>query len=159
MRNIYSSRWVPTLDSNTVADSIIRAVQRNHKFVIIPKFFRFMLIAKWIFPWECNSEFLRRLVVDAAPTHHASPELLKRASSQNLTNGSISANNNVKTSSSSVTSIHRTTSIGERVLQKVLMKLKFNNKKKKLCEINFCHLQHHIGFSFILTKRLSPKKI
>lgn len=72
-----------------------------------------MLIVKWIFPWECNSEFLRSLVVDAAPQHHTSPELLKRTSSLNLND--VSANNNLKNSTQSVT-IHRTTSVGERVL-------------------------------------------
>jgi len=72
------SRWIPTLNSNTVADAIVKGVRRNQKYVIIPQFFRLLLIAKWIFPWPCNSGFLRRLVLDAAPEHQLSSELLKK---------------------------------------------------------------------------------
>lgn len=95
-----------------VADAIVNGVRRNHKYVIIPKFFRIMLIVKWIFPWPCNSGFLRRLVLDASPENTMSAELLKRTTSMNDT---LSAGNNNTPKTSSLL-VQRNTPTGERVL-------------------------------------------
>lgn len=110
---VFSFRWVPTLNSNTVADAIINGVRRNHKYVIIPKFFQYMLIIKWIFPWACVSGFLRRLVLDAAPTHHTSPQLLKHTEAMEE---NFVGNNNTTTQKTSNLLVQRNASTAERVL-------------------------------------------
>lgn len=70
-----------------------------------------MLIIKWIFPWACVSGFLRRLVLDAAPTHHTiSPELLKHTEA-----AMQEAGNNNTTKASSLL-VQRNTPTAERVL-------------------------------------------
>uniref|UniRef100_A0A182T4B0 Uncharacterized protein n=1 Tax=Anopheles maculatus TaxID=74869 RepID=A0A182T4B0_9DIPT len=109
-----NSRWVPTLDSNDVADKIIEGVQKNEKYVIIPGYLRLMLAIKWVFPWGCNSGFLRRLVPDAAPQH--SMTSLSNAecdSTKEMANTFASDNNN--TTKSSPLLVHRQCT-GERVL-------------------------------------------
>ncbi|XP_055541727.1 estradiol 17-beta-dehydrogenase 11 [Wyeomyia smithii] len=111
-----NSRWVPTLDSNDVADKIIDAVRKNEKYAIIPGYLQLMLAIKWVFPWGCNSGFLRRLVPDATPQHAVTPVTTPsgvklNGSAHPLASGS-SDNNNTKTSSLLV---HRL-STGERVL-------------------------------------------
>ncbi|XP_058450993.1 short-chain dehydrogenase/reductase family 16C member 6 [Malaya genurostris] len=114
-----NSRWVPTLDSNDVADKIIDAVRRNEKYIIIPGYLHLMLAIKWIFPWGCNSGFLRRLVPDATPQHAVTPMATPNGAKLNGTSHPLSAaattsadNNNTKSSSLLV---HRL-STGERVL-------------------------------------------
>jgi all-trans-retinol dehydrogenase (NAD+) len=42
-----NSRWVPTLNSETVADRIIVAIETNEKCAIIPGYLRIMLAFKW----------------------------------------------------------------------------------------------------------------
>lgn len=109
------SRWVPTLDSNTVADKIIEAVQKNEKYAIIPGYLRAMLAIKWIFPWGCNSGFLRRLVPDATPQHAVTPVQTPNGVKLNGSAHPLSSsadNNNTKTAPLLV---HRL-STGERVL-------------------------------------------
>ncbi|XP_063701324.1 short-chain dehydrogenase/reductase family 16C member 6 [Culicoides brevitarsis] len=114
------SRWVPTLDSNHVADRIISGVRKNHKCVIVPEYFRWMLIIKWVFPWPCNSGFLRRLVLDAAPQHHTISPTLQKCESALLaaassSNGMTTVNNN-GTAKPNQLLVQRTASTGERVL-------------------------------------------
>ncbi|XP_055593574.1 short-chain dehydrogenase/reductase family 16C member 6 [Uranotaenia lowii] len=111
-----NSRWVPTLDSNDVADQIIEAVQKNEKYIIVPGYLRAMLAVKWIFPWGCNSGFLRRIVPDATPQHVVTPVQTPKGLQMNGTahplDQASSDNNNVK---SSPLLVHRL-STGERVL-------------------------------------------
>ncbi|KAF7993613.1 hypothetical protein HCN44_010208 [Aphidius gifuensis] len=63
------SRFMPTLSPNEVADRVISAMRCDEKFAILPNFFQGLLAAKWIFPWNCVSMFLRGLVHDASPEH------------------------------------------------------------------------------------------
>lgn len=42
-----NSRWVPTLNSNDVADRIITAIKKNEKCAIIPGYLKIMLAVKW----------------------------------------------------------------------------------------------------------------
>ncbi|XP_015600662.1 short-chain dehydrogenase/reductase family 16C member 6 [Cephus cinctus] len=63
------SRFVPTLSSNEVADSVIEAMRCNEKFTILPSYLQAMLALKWMFPWDCAAMFLRGLVRDASPEH------------------------------------------------------------------------------------------
>lgn len=117
-------RWVPTLDSNTVADRIISGVSKNHKYVIVPEYFRFMLILKWIFPWPCNSGFLRRLVLDAAPQHLTISPTLQKCENGLLTSSSPSSSSSSATPTVNTNGttkpnqilVQRTVSTGERVL-------------------------------------------
>ncbi|XP_035783341.1 short-chain dehydrogenase/reductase family 16C member 6-like [Anopheles albimanus] len=110
-----NSRWVPTLDSNDVADKIIEGVQRNDKYVIIPGYLRLMLAIKWVFPWGCNSGFLRRLVPDAAPQHSMNP--VSSTDCDDLTDreGPPPTDNNNTTKASPLV-VHRSLCTGERVL-------------------------------------------
>lgn len=110
-----NSRWVPTLDSNDVADQIIDAVRKNDKYVIIPGYLRAMLAVKWVFPWGCNSGFLRRLVPDATPQHTVSTVQTPNGVKMNGHTDPMSSavdNNNTK---ASPLLVHRL-STGERVL-------------------------------------------
>uniref|UniRef100_A0AAG5DE78 Ketoreductase domain-containing protein n=1 Tax=Anopheles atroparvus TaxID=41427 RepID=A0AAG5DE78_ANOAO len=109
-----NSRWVPTLDSNDVADKIIEGVQKNEKYVIIPGYLRLMLAIKWVFPWGCNSGFLRRLVPDAAPQHIITPMNSPDCDKMNDIGKSLSSDNNNTTKSSPLL-VHRQCT-GERVL-------------------------------------------
>lgn len=111
-----NSRWVPTLDSNDVADRIIESVQKNEKYAIIPGYLRVMLAMKWVFPWGCNSGFLRRLVPDATPQHAVTPVQTPNGFNMNGHThplaGAAPDNNNTK---ASPLLVHRL-STGERVL-------------------------------------------
>ncbi|XP_055636900.1 short-chain dehydrogenase/reductase family 16C member 6 isoform X1 [Toxorhynchites rutilus septentrionalis] len=112
-----NSRWVPTLNSNEVADQIIDAVRKNEKYAIIPGYLRLMLAVKWFFPWGCNSGFLRRLVPDATPQHALTPVLTPNGTKMNgsahpLSSSEATDNNNTK---ASPLLVHRL-STGERVL-------------------------------------------
>ncbi|XP_052868816.1 short-chain dehydrogenase/reductase family 16C member 6 [Anopheles cruzii] len=109
-----NSRWVPTLDSNEVADKIIEGVQRNDKYVIIPGYLRLMLAIKWVFPWGCNSGFLRRLVPDAAPQYSITPLSSPDCDKFNSTESPLSSDNNNTTKSTPLL-VHRQYT-GERVL-------------------------------------------
>ncbi|XP_058062591.1 short-chain dehydrogenase/reductase family 16C member 6 [Anopheles bellator] len=109
-----NSRWVPTLDSNEVADKIIEGVQRNDKYVIIPGYLRLMLAIKWVFPWGCNSGFLRRLVPDAAPQHSITPLSSPDCDKFNSTESPLSSDNNNTTKTTPLL-VHRQYT-GERVL-------------------------------------------
>lgn len=113
-------RWVPTLQSNTVADRVIEAVRKNEKYCIMPGYLRLMLAVKWIVPWMCVSGFLRRLVPDATPQHHVtcgSPGIKKPEDEMTFMNGSAdkeSLNNNIDKMNPLL--VHRSASVGERVL-------------------------------------------
>ncbi|XP_046435939.1 epidermal retinol dehydrogenase 2 [Neodiprion pinetum] len=63
------SRFVPTLNSNEVADRVITAMRCNEKYAIVPGYLQVMLAFKWMFPWTCAAMFLRGLVRDASPGH------------------------------------------------------------------------------------------
>ncbi|XP_026321213.1 estradiol 17-beta-dehydrogenase 11-like [Hyposmocoma kahamanoa] len=68
------SRFVPHLNSNEVADRVVKAIRTNEPIAVIPGYFLTLLPFKWVVPWPCISEFLRLLVKDAAPpTHSPSP--------------------------------------------------------------------------------------
>lgn len=68
-----------------------------------------------IFPWGCNSGFLRRIVPDAAPQHgltNGMPQMQKQIDDVTAEITSIHNNNNKGTP----LLVQRTPSIGERVL-------------------------------------------
>ncbi|XP_034474191.1 estradiol 17-beta-dehydrogenase 11 [Drosophila innubila] len=131
-----NARWVPTLNSNDVADRVISAIKKNEKLAVIPGFLKFMLSFKWTFPWGCVGGLLRRLVPDASP--HGLPSSSSHSSSSSSSscngkaNGSIISSTtaadmaalDAELSSASVTLpakspsmlIQRTPSLGERVL-------------------------------------------
>ncbi|KAI8439537.1 hypothetical protein MSG28_013284 [Choristoneura fumiferana] len=62
-----NSRFVPQLNANEVADRVVSAIRTNEAVAVMPGYFRLLLPFKWVFPWPCLSEFLRRLVPDAVP--------------------------------------------------------------------------------------------
>ncbi|CAH1115975.1 unnamed protein product [Phaedon cochleariae] len=68
-----SSKFLPTLKSNDVADRIIEAIQREENLVTIPGIFRGLGILKVIMPWEVISLFIRAILPDAAPHQQMSP--------------------------------------------------------------------------------------
>lgn len=106
-----NSRWVPTLNSEDVADRIILSIQKMEKTVIMPGYLKFMLTLKWIFPWGCNAGFLRNIVPDAAPQHVLPTTCMAQVRSE--AEKHLSMNNNNK---GSPMLVQRTQSIGERVL-------------------------------------------
>ncbi|XP_014371225.2 estradiol 17-beta-dehydrogenase 11 [Papilio machaon] len=67
-----NSRFVPQLNSNEVADRIVFAIRTNESLAVMPGYFRLLLPFKWLVPWPCVSEIIRRLVPDAAPAPIAS---------------------------------------------------------------------------------------
>ncbi|KAL7741302.1 hypothetical protein ACLKA6_013751 [Drosophila palustris] len=130
-----NARWVPTLNSNDVADRVIAAIKKNEKLAVIPGFLKFMLSLKWSFPWGCVGGLLRRLVPDASP--HGLPSSSSSSNSSSSCNGKangsiispttaadMAALDAELSSASSVTLpakspsmlIQRTPSLGERVL-------------------------------------------
>ncbi|XP_063626083.1 estradiol 17-beta-dehydrogenase 11-like [Cydia splendana] len=62
-----NSRFVPQLNANEVADRVVLAIRTNEAMAVMPGYFSLLLPFKWIVPWPCLSEFLRRLVPDAVP--------------------------------------------------------------------------------------------
>ncbi|CAG4956710.1 unnamed protein product [Parnassius apollo] len=62
-----NSRFVPLLNSNEVADRVVYAIRTNEHFAVMPGYFRLLMPFKWLVPWPCTSEFIRKLVPDAAP--------------------------------------------------------------------------------------------
>lgn len=137
-----NSRWVPTLTSEEVADRIVTSIQKQEKTAIIPRYLQFMLCIKWIFPWQCASGFLRRIVPDAAPSHglmegiprHIQRQLTKELLLEDDDVTTLDANkndkentilsdggnnnslNNLNNNKSASLLIKRLPSIGERVL-------------------------------------------
>lgn len=133
-----NSRWVPTLTSEDVVDRTIYAIQYKQKLAIIPRYLQLMLCVKWIFPWECASGFLRRIVPDAAPANgllkgmpHIQRQLTKELLLQKemetnsescetstiLSDGSNNNSlNNLDNNKSTSLLIKRLPSIGERLL-------------------------------------------
>lgn len=68
-----NSRFVPQLKSNEVADRVILAIRTNEPFALIPGYFRLLLPFKWLVPWPCISELIRRMVLDAVPVSPITP--------------------------------------------------------------------------------------
>lgn len=63
-----NSRFVPQLNSNEVADRVVLAIRTNEPFAFIPGYFRLLLSFRWLVPWQCTSELVRKMVLDAVPT-------------------------------------------------------------------------------------------
>lgn len=69
MFNDVSTRFLPLLKSNDVADRILLAIRRNDNVVFLPGYFKILVMWKDVIPWEFVSIFLRNLVPDAMPDH------------------------------------------------------------------------------------------
>jgi len=42
-----SSKWVPTLNSEEVADRVVEAIRKNEKVAIVPGYLKLLLGIKW----------------------------------------------------------------------------------------------------------------
>lgn len=62
-----TSRFVPRLKPNDVADRIVEAIEYEELTVMIPTAFRYLYFLKWLFPWSVVSLLLRSMVPDAHP--------------------------------------------------------------------------------------------
>ncbi|CAD7079224.1 unnamed protein product [Hermetia illucens] len=112
-----NARWVPILKAEDVADRIIKAIKTNEKVAVIPGYIKILLSLKWVFPWGCNSQFLRRLVPDAAP-HQVAPVKCAPTPTNDSTNYKINPNTDISNGigKSAAMLVKRTPSVGERVL-------------------------------------------
>ncbi|KAI4487053.1 hypothetical protein M0802_012076 [Mischocyttarus mexicanus] len=59
--------FLPTLSPNEVADQTITSLRCNHKVVMIPSYFHYLVALKWFFPWPCISRLYLSLVKDIVP--------------------------------------------------------------------------------------------
>ncbi|KAJ0174587.1 hypothetical protein K1T71_009695 [Dendrolimus kikuchii] len=62
------SRFVPQLNSNEVADRVVLAIRTNEPYAFIPGYFRILISARWLVPWQCTAELIRGMVPDAVPS-------------------------------------------------------------------------------------------
>ncbi|XP_043593345.1 estradiol 17-beta-dehydrogenase 11-like [Bombus pyrosoma] len=59
-----STRYLPRLTPNDVADRIISAIRCNEKVAIVPGYLCIFLVLKWAFPWECADMLVRGLLLN-----------------------------------------------------------------------------------------------
>ncbi|XP_076760443.1 estradiol 17-beta-dehydrogenase 11-like [Xylocopa sonorina] len=57
-----STRFVPRLTSNEVADRVVTAMRCNEKVALLPRYLSFFICIKCILPWACADMFVRGIV-------------------------------------------------------------------------------------------------
>ncbi|XP_078047329.1 estradiol 17-beta-dehydrogenase 11 [Augochlora pura] len=57
-----STRFVPRLSPNEVADRVVLAMRCNEKIAVVPGYLYILLVLKWAFPWACAGMFIRGIV-------------------------------------------------------------------------------------------------
>ncbi|KAL2733672.1 short-chain dehydrogenase/reductase family 16C member 6 isoform X1 [Vespula squamosa] len=70
------SRFLPTFSPKEVAERTITSLRCNKKLILIPAYFQFLLIFKWILPWFFIPIVLRCLIRDISSTY----ETIKKSS-------------------------------------------------------------------------------
>lgn len=93
MFNEVSSRFIPKLSANVVADTVVTAMRCNEKIAVVPGFLYFFLILKWAFPWTCVTMFMQSIIArntkyTSAPTPASTPAPTKEAVESIITKNS-----------------------------------------------------------------------
>lgn len=57
-----STRFVPRLSPNEVADRVVLAMRCNEKIAVVPGYLYILLVLKWAFPWACAGMLIRGIV-------------------------------------------------------------------------------------------------
>ncbi|OAD54371.1 Short-chain dehydrogenase/reductase family 16C member 6 [Eufriesea mexicana] len=67
-----STRFLPRLSPNEVADRVVYAIRCNEKIAVVPRYLHVLLIAKWLFPWASAGMFIRGIISENVPCHKPS---------------------------------------------------------------------------------------
>lgn len=110
-----SSRFIPTLKPNDVADRIIDALRLEETVVMIPGSFKVSLTFKRMVPWALISKIFRSTLPDANPEHQSTPVVQIKETEQELVKDipTKAQNNNLSTSVSELN--HRFITTGKNL--------------------------------------------
>ncbi|CAH1168111.1 unnamed protein product [Phyllotreta striolata] len=90
-----SSKFLPKLKANDVADRTIEALLYEEDVVILPGYLKALLMLKPIMPWSVKSMFSKKFIPDASPHHQPTPIVQIKESEdsfpQKILNNSVSA--------------------------------------------------------------------